>query len=188
MLKYFSYNRRKLDELPYHYYHLSDKDVTNPPYIYDLSWIYDKVCGSNCFQLIEDIYMYKNVVKEKNFIELLVSFLKTHSNTLNYDGRQFYGCIYSYIHERVLRSEISVNTMDKKILETYRTAENPPVLSLVPISYYNINNDDSASSDTTNTIFKEVNFNLITRLPETDKFIVSISTKKEDISVWNVRT
>ncbi|KAI4468136.1 beta transducin-related protein [Holotrichia oblita] len=140
------------------------------------------------YTLIEDIYMYKNVVKERKFIELLVNFLETHSNTLNYDGRQFYGCFYSYIHNKVLRNEISVDTMDERILETYRVAENPPVLSLVPISYCNINSDDSASGDNTKTIFKEVNFNLITRLPETDKFIVSISTKKEDISVWNVRT
>lgn len=186
---YFSYNRRKLDELPYHSFKIQDVSLENSPYMYDLSWIFDKVCGSNCNQLLEDIYIYKNISNTSEFVETLRIFLETHSNILNYDGRQFYGCFYNYIYDKIKKGEMTINTMNKKILEAYRIAENPPILSLVPINhYYEINNGDVISSDSGKSIFKDVHFNLISRLPETDKFIVSISTNKEEIAVWDVHT
>nr|XP_022901761.1 NACHT and WD repeat domain-containing protein 2 [Onthophagus taurus] len=176
------YNRRKLDELPYHYFQLHQNKFEESPYLLDISWIYDKVCGSNCYQVLEDFYLSDEFTKNDEFAKLLRDFLETHSAILNYDGRQFYGYLYSYITEKKL--ELNAD-LDPRISDVCRLSYNPPVLSLVPISCNKLT--EEASSDNAKSVFNDIHFNVITRLPNTDNFIVSISSHNEEIVVWDVK-
>jgi hypothetical protein len=53
---YFSYNRRKLDELPFQVFQLSGS--IKEEFLYNHSWLYVKLCGS-------DVY---HVSPESNFV------------------------------------------------------------------------------------------------------------------------
>ncbi|EFA06477.1 hypothetical protein TcasGA2_TC009369 [Tribolium castaneum] len=169
------YNRRKLDELPFHYYQLNG-EIENSPYISDITWIYDKVCGSNCYQILEDINLQKSVKNELTL--MLRDFIETHASVLNYDGRQFYSHLYKYLEDKVRRKEISLES-NSTLAQVYNVAKNPPVLSLIPL------NAGQGKGDASAPLFQY--FDLVTRLPETDQFVISVSTSKEEISVWDVK-
>jgi hypothetical protein len=174
----FSYNRRKLDELPFHYYQLKG-EVENSPYIADITWIYDKVCGSNCYQILEDINLQWSVKNELTL--LLRHFIETHASVLNYDGRQFYSHLYKYLEDKIRRKEISLESNDSTLAQVYSLTKNPPVLSFIPL------NSVKEQSDESGAVFQESSFDLVVRLPETDQFVVSVSTNKEEICVWDVK-
>lgn len=176
--KRYSYNRRKLDELPFHYYQLHQNDFANSPYLTDLNWIYDKVCGSNCFQILEDIRL---LVSSNKFVDVLRSFLETNASVLNYDGRQFYAQLRFHLEKKIRDKEINVND-SSAISNMYNATKKPPVLSIIPLecSY-------STENQTSSTLFKEKCIDLITRLDDSDQFVVSISTEKEEISVWDIK-
>lgn len=181
---YFSYNRRKLDELPFQHYQLNPTTLENSTYLNDLKWIYEKVCGSNCFQLLEDIYLSTehNTKKLQNkFIELLKDFLENSASILHYDGQQFYAHLYSYLEQNVdINSE-----SNPKILEVLKVTKNPPVLSLIPLS--NIIIDENQDITSSKPLFQNKYFDQIIRLPETEKFVVSVSTNEEEICVWDIK-
>ena len=176
----FSYNRRKLDELPFHYYQLK-REIENSPYISDITWIYDKVCGSNCYQILEDINMQPSVRNELTLT--LRHFIETHASVLNYDGRQFYSHLYKYLEDKIRRKEISLESNDSTLVQVYSLTKSPPVLSLIPLNSV----QEEKESDESGPAFKESNFDLVIRLPDTDQFVVSVSTNKEEICVWDVK-
>lgn len=167
-----------MDELPYHYYQFNPSELEKSNYLNDIKWIYDKICGSNCFQLLEDIYLTKST--ESKFINVLRDFLEMNAGYLNYDGRQFYAQLRYYLDDKIHKSEYSLN--ESHINEMYEFTKNPPVISILPLK--NLSKPDNENETTT---FKEKCFNLVTRLVGTDRFVVSISTDKEEISVWDVR-
>ncbi|KAF2893747.1 hypothetical protein ILUMI_12441 [Ignelater luminosus] len=179
------YNRRKLDELPFQHYQLNPTTLENSTYLNDLKWIYEKVCGSNCFQLLEDIYLStehntKNI--QNKFIQLLKDFLEKTASVLHYDGQQFYAHLYSYLEENV---EISSES-NPKILEVLKVTKNPPVLSLIPLSNIIIDENQDVTTSS-KPLFQSKYFDQITRLPETENFVVSVSTNEEEICVWDIK-
>ena len=184
-LSLHSYNRRKLDELPYHYFQLHGNKLENSSYLTDISWIYDKVCGSNSYQILEDIYLCEDAVKKNNFVNVLKDFLEIHSSILNYDGRQFYGYFFDYLRNNMHVGD-TFELVDKNIQDAYRIAQNPPVLSLVPIK--NIEVPDYTSCANNKSVFKEIIFDIVCRLHDSDQYVVSVSTEKEEVCVWDVRT
>lgn len=169
------YNRRKLDELPFHYYQLKG-DIENSPYLTDINWLYEKVCGSNCYQILEDINMQKNIRHE--YTISLRNFIETHASILNYDGRQFYSHLYKYLDEKMKRKELNDSTLKR----VYKLAKDPPVSS-----YVLTNNVQFIPEDTATETFHAKNYDLVVRLPETNRFIVSVSTNKEEVCVWDVK-
>jgi hypothetical protein len=48
-------------------------------------------------------------------------------------------------------------------------------------------NSVKEQSDESGAVFQESSFDLVVRLPETDQFVVSVSTNKEEICVWDVK-
>lgn len=163
--------------MPFHYYQLNE-EIENSPYITDLTWIYDKVCGSNCYQILEDINLQKSV---KNDLTLMLRhFIETHASVLNYDGRQFYSHLYKYLEDKIRRKEISLESNNSTLAQVYSLTKNPPVLSLMPLKP-----TQEKQSDESAPVFQY--FDLVTRLPETNQFVVSVSTSKEEICVWDVK-
>lgn len=162
-----SYNRRKLDELPFHYHYLHD-DLVHSQYLNDVSWIYDKLCGSNVFQLLEDIHLVRDTMNQST--ALLKDFLERHASLLSYDGRQFYSHIYSFLKGRSSEGVLKI---------AFEACMNPPVLCLVPISPLSLDGDGDQPAP------KKM-FDLLVRIPNSNRFIVAVSTEQERICVWDI--
>lgn len=173
-----SYNRRKLDELPYHHYQLY-QNIENSLFLSDINWIYDKVCGSNCYQILEDINLEESI--KNQFTVMLKSFIETHASVLNYDGRQFFSHFYKFLEDKMRSKKICLEN-DTKLAEIYKISKNPMVLSFI-----SLNNIKEDFINDIGPVFREINFDLVVRLPGTDHFVVSVSTNKEEVSVWNVQ-
>ncbi|XP_060535991.1 NACHT and WD repeat domain-containing protein 2 [Cylas formicarius] len=167
------YNRRKLDELPFHYHHLNN-DFEDSPFISDLSWIFEKVCGSDVFQVLEDINLLPKI--KNNLTIVIKDFLERHASALNYDGRQFYSHLYMYLKER-LKSQ----SQNAKMKEMFRHCELPPVTSLIPL-----NCEDTGEIEDDCKYNRTCAFDLLVKLPNTHRFLVTISTDKEQICVWDI--
>ncbi|XP_074036921.1 NACHT and WD repeat domain-containing protein 2 [Leptinotarsa decemlineata] len=173
------YNRRKLDELPYHHFQLHS-NLEDSIYLSDISWIYDKVCGSNCYQILEDIELQAGT--GNRFTEILKDFIETHASVLNYDGRQFYSHLHEYLSDKISKNELSVENNDSQISRMYSVAKNPPVLSLIPIKSVVVENREQLKKKNC----EDNNIDIVVRLPKTDQFIVTVSTAKNELCVWDI--
>ncbi|KAJ8923993.1 hypothetical protein NQ315_006769 [Exocentrus adspersus] len=173
------YNRRRLDELPFHYFHLYS-NLEDSKYLTDISWIFDKVCGSNCYQILEDINLQSNIKNE--FTQILKDFIETHASILNYDGRQFFSHLYKYLENKISKKEISIENNDSSLSKMYSVAKNPPVLSLMPLNSALMEADEGIPEN----VFRDKTFDLIIRLPKTNQFIVTVSTNNEELCVWDI--
>ncbi|KAF5270218.1 hypothetical protein FQA39_LY08432 [Lamprigera yunnana] len=175
------YNRRKLDELPFQYHQLHPNDLHNSSYLNDFNWIYEKICGSNSFQLLEDIYLSQASKTSNNkFVETLKDFLEKYGSVLNYDGRQFYAQFYNYLQQ----IERSNEMLDPKVMGILQITRNPPVLSLLVL---NSKIDSVSETMSINSMYQNKILNLILRLPGTEQFVVSVSTNLEEICVWDIK-
>ncbi|CAG9821320.1 unnamed protein product [Phaedon cochleariae] len=173
------YNRRKLDELPFQHYQLHS-DLEDSKYLSDMSWIYDKICGSNCYQILEDINLHSRIKNE--FTLILKDFVETHASVLNYDGRQFYSHLYKYLSDKISEGELSIGNNDSKLSLVYSITKNPPVLSLIPIGSIDIEKKEEFPED----VKEDRAFDVVVRLPKTDQFIVTVSTQKGELCVWDI--
>uniref|UniRef100_A0A6P7FUD4 NACHT and WD repeat domain-containing protein 2 isoform X1 n=1 Tax=Diabrotica virgifera virgifera TaxID=50390 RepID=A0A6P7FUD4_DIAVI len=173
------YNRRRLDELPYQHFQLHS-NLENSMFLSDTSWIYDKVCGSNCYQILEDINLHPQISNQ--FTLVLKDFIETHASVLNYDGKQFYSHMYKYLTDKISKNELSIENNDSSLSKVYSVCKSPPVLSLIAI-----NEADSVESDQfLEKTTEEKNFDLVVRLPKTDQFIVTVSTNNKELCVWDI--
>ncbi|KAL1513904.1 hypothetical protein ABEB36_003243 [Hypothenemus hampei] len=160
------YNKRKLDELPYHHHHLGGHLETSI-YLNEINWIYDKLCGSNAFQLLEDISLIGNSISN-SFIKLLKEFLEVNCTVLNYDGRQFYSYLFTFLKSK---------NRNEKEEEIYGLCKNPPVLTLFPL-----NHETFLEKEAKDLIY----FDLIVKIPNSNRFVVTISTNEEKLCVWDI--
>lgn len=174
----FSYNRRKLDELPFQYYQLNASQLPVSPYLTDISWIYTKVCGSNCFEVLEDIALTKASGVGK-FAEVIEEFLEQNACALNYDGRQFYSHLYSFLLN-VFEQDPSLK-LEVRLSELLEICKRPPVPSLIPLAIQKRRDQEDGA-----TYGKKI-FTMVTRLPETEQYVVTVSTDKEEICVWDIK-
>ncbi|XP_030753342.1 NACHT and WD repeat domain-containing protein 2 [Sitophilus oryzae] len=165
------YNRRKLDELPFHHHHLG-RNLETSPYLNDISWIYDKLCGSSVFQLLEDISLIGTKLNPS--VAQLRYFLEHHASSLNYDGRQFYSQLFGFAKKRPLT--------DGVLKEAFAKCFEPPVTSLIPL---NVEAMDLHLDETKEVQRKPV-FDLLVRIPNSNRFIVTVSTEQERICVWDI--
>lgn len=108
------------------------------------------------------------------FINVLKDFIEINASVLNYDGKQFYSCLYKYLKEKNDKNELRVENNDTKLAQIYSETIVPPVLSFVP-------NNFAVMEPIEETIF-----DLVVRLPNTDQFVATVSTKNEELCVWDV--
>lgn len=148
-------------------------------YFTDIHWIYDKVQGSNSFQILEDICLIKPL--NNQFTHTLKDFLELNAMLLNYDGRQFYSHLHNYIEKHVKNTDLLNNPTVQEIVALIK---NPPVLSLIPLNGLDI--EEKMPFDST-TSFQSSIFDIVIRIPQTDNFVVTVSTQKEEICVWDIR-
>lgn len=177
------HNRRKLDELPYQFWQFNEKKYQTSKYVTDLNWIYDKICGSSCHQVLEDLQLAKADTTEegKKFLETLQDFLEIYSTALSYDGRQFYSHLNFYLEDKNVKDEL-----DPSLNSVLEVTKNPPVCSLVLTNIQDVEEEVRNQGESSEPLVQDTTFDLVTRLNETDDYVVTVSTDKEEISVWDV--
>lgn len=129
--------------------------------------------------MLEDLYLIKPL--KFPFTRILQNFLELNATLLNYDGRQFYSHLHYYIEKQIKDVELLSNP---KLQEIVALSKNPPVLSLIPLNGLDV--EERVPFDST-TSFQSSVFDIITRIPNTDHFVVTVSTQKEEICVWDIR-
>lgn len=130
---------------------------------------------SYLFQILDDLFSVKNNSSRSQDLEVLQKILEKNHISLNYDGRQMYSKFYEE-----LKNVQSIGSFWKRFQEE---SIHPPVNTLLPIAKESPLVGDSLEK--TNNIDKH-NINLIVRLNENPNFVVSVSTDKEEIAVWDV--
>lgn len=130
------------------------------------------MCGSSCYQILEDINLHG--VPHNDFIKVLKDFIEINASILNYDGRQFYSCLYKYLKEKNDENELNLENNDTQLAQIYSETIVPPVLSFVPNNFALMEPN------------KECIFDLLVRLPNTDQFVATLSTQNEELYVWDI--
>uniref|UniRef100_T1IHI5 NACHT domain-containing protein n=1 Tax=Strigamia maritima TaxID=126957 RepID=T1IHI5_STRMM len=88
MVDYFQmYNRRKLDELPLHAHRSSGPIQCD--FLFNADWLQAKVCGSDVYQLLEDLKM----IESSPDVDLLREVIELSAYALSYDGSQLFSQI-----------------------------------------------------------------------------------------------
>lgn len=188
-----SYNTRKFIELPYHSFKIDKKEYETSQYLTNLAWLHDKIDSTGCVQLLFDIYLISPPVQSNEMspnarnmklaehIEFLIKFLQIHYKSLNYDAQQLHSLLSTFIKAELLkRSDLSSNSIIQRWLKEIKSGD-------VYIERLHVDNDDEVNN--TNDDDGESNKNGYDFLINTnvnERFVISLSTDREEICVWNV--
>lgn len=185
-------NKRKLEELPYQILQVNDSIRDN--FLFDATWLLYKFCGSDPYQLLEDLLVFHKTLPESDKqLELLDNIVQLSSYALRSDGSQFFAQMYGR-----LKTLFSNGSTDYPSLKSiYDTSCKPPLSSLLPIgncleeptisasSPVNCNNTNhNSSSESPGT--KGFPFTGLYTIKEDKAHAVSISSDKNEIIVWNI--
>lgn len=149
-------------------------------YFMNLQWLADKVQAVDPVCLLNDILVAEALTATTDqpyiHISLLKDFLKDNIYELNYDGQQFYTLIKYYIKSCIRKNNL---LNDNQIVRSWLETSNELVIPFLDI--LNTHLGDNTFETEENTIDALVN------LPHPGYFVASISTKKEEICIWDVR-
>lgn len=185
-------NRRKLEELPYQVLQVNDSIRDN--FLLDATWLLYKFCGSDPYQMLEDLSMYQNNLPESDKqLELLENVVQLSSYALRSDGSQFFSQMYGRLKSPFSNSDIS--TEYSAIKSIYETSCKPPLSCLLPIgsclkepsmlhTTANCNGDLNSPSESPNS--KGFPFTGLYTIKEDKAHAVSISGETNEIVVWNI--
>ncbi|GFU21337.1 NACHT and WD repeat domain-containing protein 2 [Nephila pilipes] len=187
-------NKRKLEELPYQVLQMNDSIRDN--FLFDATWLLYKFCGSDPYQLLEDISNYQKTLPESDKqLELLENVVQLSSYALRSDGSQFFAQMYGRLKKFFSTSSSSEYPSLKSI---YDTSCKPPLSSLLPIgscleepsisnltiNCNNTNHHSSPSSESPSS--KGFPFNGLYTIKEDKSHVISISSDRNEIVVWNI--
>ncbi|XP_068084365.1 NACHT and WD repeat domain-containing protein 2 [Anabrus simplex] len=180
------YDRRSLVELPYQKYQLHGS--IKKDFLFNHTWLYEKLCGSNVHQVLEDIALEEKAAQDKD-LALLKKCLEDSALALSYDGRQFYSHMYQNLAKVFAESSAGYTFMSK----LFEICLNPPVPSLLPLAPLDgqekapeATPDSIRTTETDGEVFDQSRFNIVTRLGDNPDFVVTVSTEREEISVWDI--
>ncbi|XP_076338037.1 NACHT domain- and WD repeat-containing protein 1-like [Tachypleus tridentatus] len=185
-LFYNSYpNRRKLDELPFHYLqHLEDSWVKEN-FFFNTKWLHSKLQASDPYQVLEDIAIYQSRVPSDSDVLLLQKVIQLSSYALRYDGMQFLSQVYGRLFRFMTSSDASkfpcVGTL-------FHTASYPPVPSLLPLMpcLYEPNLSEEHYIQEISDVNIESSFSGFHWLKNDQTRVISFSTKTGEIIIWNI--
>ncbi|XP_063237108.1 NACHT domain- and WD repeat-containing protein 1 isoform X2 [Bacillus rossius redtenbacheri] len=167
------YNQRKLEELPYQMFQLHRSIKDN--FLFDQSWLFDKLCGAGVYDVLEDIFLEESAGPERRDAELAVlrGCLEQSAGALSYDGRQFYSQMH--VHLSKLFDERGDAPEHGFLAGLLRACRDPPVPSLVPAGAADTDEDEPGRP----------RFDAVTRLGDGSGFVATVSTEREEIAVWD---
>lgn len=192
---YFSYNTRKFIELPYHTFKIDKKEFETSSYLTNLTWLHNKINSTGCVQLLLDIYLISPPKSQQSepqspvlnklseHLDFLLKFLQIHFKSLNYDAQQIYSLLATHIKtESSKRSEYandliiqgwSKDIKDQKILR---------------IEKVNTDDDEDDNEEQSNEVHEsnKNGYDTLINTNHNENFVISLSTDREEICVWNV--
>ncbi|XP_058058731.1 uncharacterized protein LOC131209639 [Anopheles bellator] len=180
-----SFNLRKFVELPYHKYKLDDAVATTTseplfhqsPYLTDLAWLQDKLIATGCVHILNDICLAGHAAAtDGSHVAVLRAFFETHFKALNYDGHQLYSLMRPFLANEVQRigSEVLNKWLDVIANSTV------PYLEKVELD------QECPTGEVSTESVPPVGYDLIMNLNIDGYFVISLSTEREEICVWDV--
>lgn len=165
-------NESKFNELPYHAVFVDQTTFSKSTYLTDLRWIQHKLQATKFMQtILNDIYLVERTVRNQSeHICILIRFIETYLQAINYDAGQFYPLLKHYLNA-VDGGVDTQHDICKKWLNDCNNLDEP----YLDIRYGPMN----VNADT-----KPYGYDLIANLG--GYFVASMSTKREEICVWNV--
>lgn len=171
--KYTEENHRKYALLPQHAFHAgSSKEFVNSMFVTDLEWISRKILICGAGSLLRDLQLV--AVDDRDVhVDVLVRMCESDYVGLNYDGQQFYG---------LLKSNLSASGSSNSVTEKWQAQLND--MKTLCLQVLDIQNGNEGSAD---AVEESAKYDKIVAL-KTDNgyFVVSISTVKEELTVWDV--
>ncbi|XP_058120682.1 uncharacterized protein LOC131292411 [Anopheles ziemanni] len=180
-----SFNYRKFVELPYHKYKLDALDAAdlypNSSYLTDLAWLQDKLIATGCVHILNDICLVDVAsIGSYPHVSLLKAFIEQHFKALNYDGHQLYSLLCTFLASE-LRRNGSLPAIPKQWLDTIGQST-VPYLERLQLG----EGAETEDLPTTEGGQPAVGFDLIMNLNIEGYFVISLSTEREEICVWDV--
>ncbi|XP_058446622.1 uncharacterized protein LOC131427450 [Malaya genurostris] len=182
-----SLNIRKFVELPYHRYKMepNDESFARSSFLTDLSWIHEKLVATGCVNLLNDICLVNladsSSKSAQGHLVLLEKFIEIHFKALNYDGEQLYSLLYNYIDTEI-KAEGSVfvgNEVLKKWLDFIDSSTVTYLQKLELSETKEVRKGSQAEK-------MVAGYDLIVNLNIDGYFVISLSTNREEICVWDV--
>ncbi|XP_049279219.1 uncharacterized protein LOC125761788 [Anopheles funestus] len=180
------FNYRKIVELPYHKYKLdavaTESAFTNSPYLTDLAWLQDKLIATGCVHILNDIWLVDGTASAGTHVALLKSFIEMHFKALNYDGHQLYSLLRPVLVAERQRagSPYANSAIVQQWLETIDNSTVPFLERLM------LAEDADDKEKQTGDKQPNVGFDLMMNLSIEGYFVISLSTEREEICVWDV--
>ncbi|KAG0719244.1 NACHT and WD repeat domain-containing protein 2 [Chionoecetes opilio] len=175
------HNRRKLDELPYQVLQLRGRILEE--FVLNFDWVYEKLCGSDTYQVLEDVSLA--LTNHANNIELVLlkEVLELAAYPLGYDGRQFYSQVYGRL--ATLMQDPKNQETYPIIQKLYDSAAHAPVPCLLPLTvclHEPFQDQNMKLGD------GQVYFNALIRARHNPHYVITLSTERGEIAVWNIFT
>lgn len=188
-----SYNNRKFIELPFHSYKIDKKEFETSHYLTNLQWHHDKIKSTSCVQILFDIYLISPPSQRSEMspnahpklaehLDFLTKFLQIHFKSLSYDAQQLHSLLLSFIKtEAAKRNEIASNSI---IQQWQREIVEDGKLLRVERVHADEGNETEEDVDGNN----KNGHDFLINTSRDERFIISLSTDREEICVWNVMT
>lgn len=165
-------NEPKFNELPYHAVVLDQPTFSESTYLTDLRWIQHKIQATKFMQtILNDIALVERTKRNQcDHIRILTTFIETYLQAINYDAGQFYPLLKHYLNAADGGIDAQ-HDICKKWLDDCNSLGLPYL-------------DIREGLLNTNADAKPCGYDLIANLG--GYFVASMSTKREEICVWNV--
>lgn len=177
------FNIRKFVELPYHKYKLDTGDFANSFYLTNLKWLHEKLIATGCVHLLNDVCLVDLVADSSSnpspttHLVLLKSLFERHFKALNYDGQQFFSVLHGCI-------ESGGDPGRNEILKQWRQfIESSSVSYLQKLELSETDAEEKTEEKPEKAI---TGYDLIMNLNIDGYFVISLSTEREEICVWDV--
>lgn len=138
----------------------------------DPSWICAKIHCTGCVGFLEDTYLCN--VAELNHVKALRQIITDNFTSLNYDASQLYGILHHYVNDTENLEKQGLDPKVKKLWIDYIQREE----IWLEARNHEINIEDVNVSDSCDVVL-----NIDTK----GYYIVALSKKREEITVWDVK-
>lgn len=184
---------RKFIELPHHSFKIDKKEFETSTYLTNLTWLHDKINSTGCVQLLLDIYLISPPKSQRasepqspvtsklsEHLDFLLKFLQIHFKSLNYDAQQIYSLLSTHIkRESAKRCEVAGDSIIQRWLKDIDVQK---ILRIEKIE----TGDDEEESESEAVDSNTNGYDLLINTNRDETFVISLSTEREEICVWNV--
>ena len=136
-----------------------------------MTWIHNKLKCTGCVQLLHDIQLTNSTSFHLVFLK---NFLQRNFKPLNYDAQQ----VHSLLHTRIKKDSATTDS----IIQTWTTEiEEGKIIRVEKINDGVEEEVDAELSDS-----NQNGYDFLINSNQDENFVVSLSTDREEICVWNV--